>query len=78
MGGASNTGKSVAAVTALPTGTGHTRGRRPTRATGPADRAGGIALAAVGTARTVRLAFAAAVLAPPFVEVRPPAGMVFV
>ena len=37
--GARRSGKSVAAVTALPTGTGHTRGRRPTPAAGPTGRA---------------------------------------
>ena len=47
--GARRSGKSVAAVTALPTGTGHTRGRRPTPAAGPTGRAIGRALIPVGT-----------------------------
>ena len=49
LGGTSNTGKSVTAITSLATGTGHTRGRRAAPAAGPTGRAIGRALIAIGT-----------------------------
>jgi hypothetical protein len=54
LGGASSTGKSVAAIATLATGTGHTRGRRAARAACPAGRTVGRALAAIGTPATGR------------------------